>query len=998
MGAQQSKQSTPTLVDLQHIISTLSSGETPYVFSNLFRGDWVKDHTNPRYAVLVGILNDMCSQLERRRTRFSNNPRVSQKKWKDVVDVCNSDDCESDADSDQPLAQLVKSGNSAGTSSSGFDSQVARKAFFEQPFQSHSNYLTSYMEYVSGIQWQWANDSKSKKKYYSMYHPVVNGSYMGKTRMLHEVLRRLSLGVFLNTSSSKHACPPPNEKVRDWLLKNCGESSKFAIQNLMAFTTAVAAQMVEWLEGFKVKNPFKDQAQIFFAWNEEQAGENSDLFWSKVLETQQAEVGRLTYWGQVRHVKSYGDKKLRKAAKDMLRFEHLATSPTDSAGLTTTFKLQEGSQEIQHGIKRAFTSRQAFLCKEMDKLLWDTKKGIFKIKTDFSKERDRLLKAWGERNHIWPTWLFVFDESTSLLSADEPEDPSSESVLSNICRIGQFVPRQKHSMCFVLSDTPSSTSFLSPEEKPNQKDPESGDTRFPPFWDVKSIDVYEFKTDTLREVVKIGEYSKYGRAGLHASILSTDGDEEKIGQFVKYLGSKMKAADDTVEATDTALVAILMFLVQIHVKEVSPLARTLSATHMVKCSGVSKDNHLVHLQQVPEPLLSYVAQLLVNDIGWLEMLRRLNKRGMTDIDCGAHGEVAGQILLLMAYQEAMKNNYLNDLAEEKFDLMPVALSQLLEYLGVQEEFIRDGREVLQRWKTNLDRSFVRFSQFILSHSEPTQAFFKGRFCRAAGIQCKRGTKGVDGFLPLLVTENGINENLEVSLPESSFSFVGLQYKNNADSLGPKKYGELSGSAMKAEAVLGEAIWLWDSSLPHVSLLIDVGPTRRDPDVWITESEDGMQLSITIRGVRPSDIFRDVNKMELAALVQEFDDFLAGTSEKGSDYSDKHTFSDISAVSFQSMKDDLGRRAEEILEFMELFERQVSRARGQVEELSIAIRACRGFRDRQASLLGPDLIPYRDSIEKLEEMRSPTIADVRKRPAGAADLTPIASVAKKGRQD
>ena len=346
MGAQQSKQSTPTLVDLQHIISTLSSGETPYVFSNLFRGDWVKDHTNPRYAVLVGILNDMCSQLERRRTRFSNNPRVSQKKWKDVVDVCNSDDCESDADSDQPLAQLVKSGNSAGTSSSGFDSQVARKAFFEQPFQSHSNYLTSYMEYVSGIQWLWANDSKSKKKYYSMYHPVVNGSYMGKTRMLHEVLRRLSLGVFLNTSSSKHACPPPNEKVRDWLLKNCGESSKFAIQNLMAFTTAVAAQMVEWLEGFKVKNPFKDQAQIFFAWNEEQAGENSDLFWSKVLETQQAEVGRLTYWGQVRHVKSYGDKKLRKAAKDMLRFEHLATSPTDSAGLTTTFKLQEKALEL----------------------------------------------------------------------------------------------------------------------------------------------------------------------------------------------------------------------------------------------------------------------------------------------------------------------------------------------------------------------------------------------------------------------------------------------------------------------------------------------------------------------------------------------------------------------------------------------------------------------------------------------------------------------------
>lgn len=84
--------------------------------------------------------------------------------------------------------------------------------------------------------------------------------------------------------------------------------------------------------------------------------------------------------------------------------------------------------------------------------------------------------------------------------------------------------------------------------------------------------------------------------------------------------------------------------------------------------------------------------------------------------------------------------------------------------------------------------------------------------------------------------------------------------------------------MQADTVLGVGALIRNFDLPYVSLLIDVGSTRDyQPYIGCYESDQGKQLSISIRGLLPSHIL-GLKAGEAASVDKDFSRFVASPQD------------------------------------------------------------------------------------------------------------------------
>ena len=489
---------------------------------------------------------------------------------------------------------------------------------------------------------------------------------------------------------------------------------------------------------------------------------------------------------------------------------------------------------------------------------------------EFTIKKAGLLAEWnqGKKSHCWPAWIFFIDESRSLIVNQSNDEDQPDCVFYNLRRVSRKIPRGPHSMMFCLADTTSKISNFSPAgDLPSSSrdgDEKCRVTLCEPFWDLRTTDVHEISEKNISDVLFLRSYSAYGRPGLY--LYQRFSDPQSL---ILLLQRKLAGDESGIPRTDAAFVGVMSSLLCLNVFAYSPLVEELVGSHMQKLIGITED--ALFLRPCAEPSVAYAARILANEVGWGECFRRVEKRPVPDIEC--HGEVGCQTLLLMAAEQAEKASRFGASASD-CPICPVSVWDLLKELGVCANTLVNNPEavdLLSKWESELTKTNVRLVQFTRGFSEVTPDFLLSRFRRANGIMCPRNQAGVDGFLPSYIADaplESVSDLVKAELQDSKMSFVGLQFKNNSRSCGPAAYKSLSTVEMRADRVLGCAAFERDWKVPYVSLLLDCGPNATSkPRVWVFESDHGKQLSIVIRGLRPSHILGKEHVADDKAFVR-----------------------------------------------------------------------------------------------------------------------------------
>ena len=766
--------------------------------------------------------------------------------------------------------------------------------------------LEFLIEHCSRQLYEW---SQPGSPYYSMFTAILNGSLSGKSRMIIEFCRQRALLFYINVSASDDVSPEPSTTIRDWILDNCDPSMSDADLKMQSFILACAAKLLEWLKSFQA---FNDQTEVFHAWYEEQGiGESNSTkhtaFWESVLLHQKRIAFDLTVHSRRVAIGLLGLKKnYSDAAQEFLQVlgesgiaptkfpAELEGSMSEAQWNSTSL----GSPLFDGALLNEYALRIKLATKDIDDLLWANGKA-----TQYAEFRDNLLKEWGVKNHKWPTWYIAIDESRSLLTTSiQTANGVNENIFQVFRHACRLFPTEGPGVVAMVTDTCSRISNFAPSGKvpPSARSyhilsNRPGRQLFSPFVDIQSFDVEQYHPESMKDIITLHGYSKFGRAALWAYRKRSGNGEYLMGM----LRRKLEAQSDNPEITDASSVAILSFLICISVQAYTPLAQELVASFMMKCIGISQNRHEVYIRGVPEPAFGMVARSLIYG-NWGPILQRLCQRGITDINLGANGEVASQLLIMMAAMEAEKKGVTASFAQapefrDDFPILPISVFDFLHHLGMRENFMHPNDwNMIQEWKSKLVRSYIRLVQFTKSYADFTPEYLKGRFCRANGIMCMPQYAGIDGLLPMFVAEKpfeSVEAMKNTKLVENAFSHVGLQFKNHSDFKGMGSYREFA-SDMEADFVLGAGAGARNEALFYVSLLLDVGPwpkrqrrSKNKLNVSVFEGDDGRQLTVAIRGLRPSDILG-----ESIELDEKFDIIRRGPVDPVDSVRRKITFS------------------------------------------------------------------------------------------------------------
>ena len=724
---------------------------------------------------------------------------------------------------------------------------------FAFSYMNREMLVKSFMKRTCQTQGQWANDIGNNPEFNCCSFALVNSARMGKSRLINVTFMTVCFGIYINVSENPNGVPPPNARIRDWLLEHGAVSlGHHADLNIQSLILACGLRLQNWLHEKMQLNDlgrYPSLEKLCRDWMEYQS---KPEFWDQILDIQAEQADELCQFSN-----------LQRICQDL-------TSPYRNAALQ---ELTAGVRRRLPGISQEDWNRTdstwyTILAAEFDRRLRESSEAINGLIAQFPSEgtRAKWLDEWSctGKRLVWPAWILAIDDMRTLLRGGD----NHESVFHTVRNTSRHFPQGPHSIILIMTDSTSKISNFAPpgDVSPCRRHMRNtfrfGSKLFQPFLDIKCVDVHTVKEEKMGDLLDLLNQSKYGRAAFFA-IASRLGAEAVVVRLQEKLGEPHPAAS----------ASILACMVTLNVNPTSSLAEELTASFFQKLVAISADRRQLFLRSCPETLLAIAARSLAN---WTKLFKILNQRGISDIDVGAHGETASQILLIMAIGEAEKELKITGLPSETRELTvyPVPLFNVLQKLGVYDYLEKpENLHALQHWEPFLKRAHVRVVQFARDFSLFTPLHVKNRFCRACAIMCPPNHEGVDGLFPLYVSPapfSSLSELKDAPLTTDRMSFVGLQFKNQA-ACKPKEYKEQATSNMKAHRIFHQAIAEWPRETQYVSLLIDVGANKDgQPRVWIFQNNN--QLSIVIRGIRPSHILTGLTpleKMELNASFQRF---------------------------------------------------------------------------------------------------------------------------------
>ena len=160
-------------------------------------------------------------------------------------------------------------------------------------------------------------------------------------------------------------------------------------------------------------------------------------------------------------------------------------------------------------------------------------------------------------------------------------------------------------------------------------------------------------------------------------------------------------------------------------------------------------------------------------------------------------------------------------------------------------------------------------QFSRSYVVPGANYLAQLFYRANGMMCKQNYPGIDGLEPMLMLHSNSELTLgDIALTPDKFSHCSYQDKLYAESPGKANYWCFTHS-MQEQSILSADDPV-NKNHVYLSIVMDMGSTKdKNPLVYRFPSTDPRQISIAVRGLRPSHIFSDLPSNEKNELDHQF---------------------------------------------------------------------------------------------------------------------------------
>jgi hypothetical protein len=381
------------------------------------------------------------------------------------------------------------------------------------------------------------------------------------------------------------------------------------------------------------------------------------------------------------------------------------------------------------------------------------------------------------------------------------------------------------------------------------------------------------KNHTTGDLSEMTTYSIYGRPAYHAYMLAltpsrrtTENVAKRCLQFLAILQVKIlcMSLEKFVAHPDKeaeAALAVLCVRMSLNVSPPSKLAAELTSTHMRLCIGISSDRESVYTFQCAEPCLASAAMRLTFMVNWRVYLDHLiSATSDVFVSAGHRGEVAGQILALMAFDRVLLTQInpsgtfgeqVNDLAHSS----RIPLSPLFDVLSILVGAIGDDKlEVLKLATRDM---YVRVLQFVQFFKKPSSTNLARMFSRAAGIVCSFCAPGVDFIVPVLKCMPH-EDPMKVEVTPERMTAMLIQIKCLSNMPGNSEIVTVTTTKLPMERCVDRV----DKNHPYVSLFIELGH-RPKPDVaeprhvYIGADKlppvDSKQIPIAVISLKPSDI-------------------------------------------------------------------------------------------------------------------------------------------------
>jgi hypothetical protein len=415
----------------------------------------------------------------------------------------------------------------------------------------------------------------------------------------------------------------------------------------------------------------------------------------------------------------------------------------------------------------------------------------------------------------------------------------------------------------------------------------SKDKRFPVIWAVRSIGVWqgtdeEYSLLPKADAGKPHVYTSFGRPAWHTICVENDqsrishpiheepeqkAQRERKDEFGTELSlglAKFKLMGNTTVLSQRAAVALFSCILSLTVAPQSQLASSLVSSHLQLCVGVADRDVL--LVNVAEPFLALAAWRCLMDPQTMALALEYLNRSATalEINVGANGEVAAQLLILLACNRAAGTELRTTLPQ-----VPV-----IDFL---KKLLGDSYEEINK-KANFESKFgqstmclVQFSRF---YTLPPSSFLSTLYAAGNGCVNPGCTPGVDALTPIA----------SASLSPGDMWWIAWQFKNLLE---PCELGSICLNDMGPHVLFpGEKNILHEHRCV-LNIVIDCGPTRdgkpivnyyapRTMELRSKAKSPIEQVALTIRGLRPSHLDKALEPLDapFESLVQHLSDPIA----------------------------------------------------------------------------------------------------------------------------
>ena len=498
--------------------------------------------------------------------------------------------------------------------------------------------------------------------------------------------------------------------------------------------------------------------------------------------------------------------------------------------------------------------------------------------------------------------VFFFDEARDLVG-NRFEDKPGEVTRFHLVRrcMRNLLPSHGRKAVFgCFADTLSRVSNFAPPERinPSMRVAPTGKNLFPPFWWLPCMDVWSDcgKEHTVETLSDMTMFSIFGRPAYHAYVLAVTPSRKtdvhvksRCLAFLNILENKIldkRPSDFVANATRDAALAVLCVRMSLNVCPSSRLAVELTSSHMRLCVGISSDRDSVYTFQCAEPCLALAAMRLTLKVDWKVYLDHL-RSAITDVfvNAGHRGELAGQILALMAFDRVLLTQLrpAGSFEDQKNALRQttrIPLSPLFDVLCILVGGV--GSKELEELKLATQDMYVRVLQFVQFFKKPDSVSLAEMFARAAGIVCSFCAPAADLIVPVLKCERG-EDPMTVKVEPGRMTALLIQIKCLSNRPGKSMIISVATSKLSIEQCVDNV----NTAHPYVSLFLELGH-RPKPDVARAKNVfigpgglppfEERQIPVAVISLKPSDILDEGYSKDVAEIDKSFNELVTARAD------------------------------------------------------------------------------------------------------------------------